>query len=124
MIHPEYRRQRGRRPPRRTLTPIYPGTEGISQASGANSVARPWAARAQPPQEAAPARDALGLLERALRFLHCPPPDADQAALRDGRHPAQLRLALEELVAHQLSMRELRSAAAAPRRPRSAAGAS
>jgi ATP-dependent DNA helicase RecG len=47
-------------------------------------------------------------LETALRYVHRPPPDADVAALAEGRHPAQRRLAFEELLAHQLSLRLLR----------------
>jgi ATP-dependent DNA helicase RecG len=43
--------------------------------------------------------------------VHRPPPDANVALLTDGRHPAQRRLAFEELLAHQLSLRLLRQAA-------------
>ncbi|MES9967846.1 MAG: ATP-dependent DNA helicase RecG, partial [Sedimenticola sp.] len=56
-------------------------------------------------------------LARAIRYLHRPPPDADQKVLLEGRHPAQRRLAFEELLAHQLSLRLLRekqNRAAAP----------
>jgi len=44
----------------------------------------------------------------ALRYLHAPPPDAPLHQLLAGTHPAQLRLALEELVAHNLSLLRLR----------------
>jgi len=47
-------------------------------------------------------------LELALRYVHRPPPDANVAELEEGRHPAQRRLAFEELLAHQLSLRLLR----------------
>ena len=50
-------------------------------------------------------------LEAAVRYVHRPPPDADVAQLAEGRHPAQRRLAFEELLAHQLSLRLLRQAA-------------
>jgi ATP-dependent DNA helicase RecG len=40
----------------------------------------------------------------SIKFLHRPSPDANTAAIVAGEHPAQLRLALEELVAHQLSL--------------------
>jgi ATP-dependent DNA helicase RecG len=43
-------------------------------------------------------------LNAAVRYLHEAPFDADVQALRDGVHPAQQRLALEELTAHQVSM--------------------
>jgi ATP-dependent DNA helicase RecG len=54
----------------------------------------------------------LGLpsLREAILTLHAPPRDADLAALQSGLHPAQRRLALEELLAHQLSLRRQRLA--------------
>jgi ATP-dependent DNA helicase RecG len=63
----------------------------------------------------------MSLLD-ALRYLHAPPPDAPQALIRDGRHPAQLRLALEELVAHNLSLGKLRRQRQARGAPSMAAG--
>jgi ATP-dependent DNA helicase RecG len=50
-------------------------------------------------------------LSEALLYLHQPPPDADVALLQSGRHPCQKRLAFEELLAHYLSLRSLRSLA-------------
>ena len=47
-------------------------------------------------------------LRDALDFVHRPPPDADTELLATGRHPMQRRLAFEELLAHQLSLRLLR----------------
>ncbi|BBI54799.1 hypothetical protein HORIV_72200 [Vreelandella olivaria] len=41
-------------------------------------------------------------------MLHQPPPDVDIEQLTFGQHPATRRLALEELLAHQLSLREVR----------------
>ncbi|MFK7829956.1 MAG: ATP-dependent DNA helicase RecG [Congregibacter sp.] len=121
LIHPEYRRSAGRSAGENagknagnaveedSLTPIYPGTEGISQSQWRKLCGQALEMLIQQaPLELLPQqRDDYGLLS-ALRFLHRPPPDADQQALRDGQHRAQLRLALEELVSHQLSMRELR----------------
>jgi len=49
-----------------------------------------------------------GALRAALEYVHRPPPDAPQDLLAAGRHPAQRRLAFEELLAHQLSLRQLR----------------
>ena len=110
MVHPEYRRGDSEMPSESTLTAIYPSTEGISQGQWRSLCAQALSLLArQPPEELLPPqRGALNLAD-ALRFLHQPPPDADQQALREGRHAAQLRLALEELVAHQLSMRQLRA---------------
>jgi ATP-dependent DNA helicase RecG len=110
LIHPEYRRAAWDNTVEDSLTPIYPSTEGISQAQWRKLCDQALGILARdPPQELLPVRDKdYGLLS-ALSFLHRPPPDADQQALRDGRHPAQLRLALEELTAHQLSMQALRA---------------
>jgi ATP-dependent DNA helicase RecG len=47
-------------------------------------------------------------LAATLDYIHRPPPDADVAALGLRNHPAQKRLALEELLAHNLGMRKLR----------------
>ena len=44
----------------------------------------------------------------ALTMMHRPPREANLAELTSGRHPAQRRLAFEELLAHQLSLRLLR----------------
>ncbi len=50
-------------------------------------------------------------LPAALRYVHRPPPDADLTLLASGSHPAQQRLAFEELLAHHLSLRRLRERA-------------
>ncbi len=52
-------------------------------------------------------------LREALELLHRPPREQDHTQLLTGRHPAQRRLAFEELLAHQLSLRlrKLRTAA-------------
>ena len=47
-------------------------------------------------------------LAAALQFVHCPPADCDVRALQKGQHPAQQRLAFEELLAHYLSIRKLK----------------
>ena len=56
----------------------------------------------------------------ALAMMHRPPRDAHLGELLSGHHPAQRRLAFEELLAHQLSLRLLRQAD----QERSGAGAS
>jgi ATP-dependent DNA helicase RecG len=52
----------------------------------------------------------LPSLRDALLTMHRPPRDADVVALLAGTHPAQQRLALEELLAHHLSLRRQRIA--------------
>ncbi len=93
-----------------TLTPVYPTTSGIGQAQW-----RKLCAQALQRLEQAQPRDLLPAgsgqrftLVEALRYLHAPPPDAPLQHLLGGTHPAQLRLALEELVAHNLSLLRLR----------------
>ena len=109
MIHPEYHRAGAAPYCADALTAIYPGTEGVSQTQWRRLAAQALALlERQPPRELLPADAVAGDLLSALRFLHRPPPDADQRALREGVHPAQLRLAQEELLAHHLSLRELR----------------
>src|SRR5260370_198173 len=47
----------------------------------------------------------LPSLREALHYLHRPPREAQLAELAAGRHPAQRRLAFEELLAHHLTLR-------------------
>jgi len=111
MYHPEYvALGAAGRPMADALTPIYPGSAGVSQAQW-RSLCGQALARLETAgvAELLPASDRYPYdLTRALRYLHAPPPQAPQEQLRDGRHPAQLRLALEELVAHNLSLQRLR----------------
>lgn len=98
-----------------TLDPVYPAIEGVGPASLRRLIMQ---ALDHLPEEAALELlpedwlRPLGLptLRSALLTLHRPPPDADLAALQAGRHPAQRRLALEELLAHQLGLRRQRLA--------------
>ena len=119
MIHPEYRALgEGEPPVAEALTPIYPTTSGIGQNQWRN-LCNQALARLQrwPPADLLPAGHNPYDLGRALQYLHAPPPDAPQELLREGQHPAQQRLALEELVAHNLSLQQLRQrqqAAGAP----------
>ena len=111
MYHPEYRTLHdGQTPVEETLTPIYPTTAGIGQNQWRNlcqqALERLKRARVE---ELLPASDKYHYeLAGALQYLHTPPPDAPLDLLQAGRHPAQLRLALEELVAHNLSLQRLR----------------
>ena len=117
MVHPEYRRifdDAAALEP--TLTPVYPVTEGVSQgrlrmlvrlalAELDTAGVRDWL-----PSEIT-AQLALPSLREALRYVHQPPLDAALDELEDGKHPAQRRLAFEELLTHQMAMRRLRESA-------------
>jgi ATP-dependent DNA helicase RecG len=54
------------------------------------------------------ARHNMAGLRESILYLHRPPPDAQLDQLDAGRHPCQQRLALEEMLAHHLSLRKLR----------------
>ena len=119
IVHPEYRRVHGDANGGATdcLTPVYPTTEGVQQGrlrALTDLALGLLSQRAIVDYVPAGVLDAFELpsLEAALRYVHRPPPDADVAQLAAGRHPAQRRLAFEELLAHQLSLRLLRQAAA------------
>ncbi len=127
MIHPEYRRidSVDRLEVDEYLTPVYPTTEGVHQATLRNLVERvlelmengslvltEWL-----PAEVL-ARLRLPSLQDAVHYVHRPPPDASLLALEEGRHPVQRRLAFEELLAHHLSLRRLREKVQHQRAPR------
>ncbi len=92
-----------------TLTPCYPSTEGLHQASWRKLTAQALKLmQNHPPVELLPAQATAWELAAALRYLHQPPANADLALLTAGQHPAQQRLALEELIAHHLGLLQLR----------------
>ena len=115
LVHPEYRILAADETSsvEEHLTPIYPATEGVQQARlrSLTDMALQWLGRRGVrdwlPEEILRELE-LPSLEAALTFVHRPPPEASQAELGCGRHPAQRRLAFEELLAHQLSLRRLR----------------
>jgi len=115
MVHPEYRVLR----PQQnvvvsdTLTPVYPMTEGVQQGRLRNLVGQALTMMHKaPPDELLPqsVRDKYGMpsLVEALSYLHEPPPEADLANIDAGKHPCQVRLSFEELLAHYMSLRNLR----------------
>ena len=116
MVHPSYQRlpETGEHPVSDRLTPIYPSTEGLGQHTWmrlTDQALEQLAAEKLKLDELLP-EDLLedlslpGLAE-ALQYIHRPPVGADVSALVERRHPCQQRLALEELLAHNLSMRQL-----------------
>lgn len=115
MIHPEYRvlAQNSEVTVADTLTPIYPMTEGVQQGRLRNLVALALRMMQEcPPTELLPRvileKFALPSLSDALSFLHEPPPEADLDSILSGQHPCQIRLSFEELLAHYMSLRNLR----------------
>ncbi|MEM7763558.1 MAG: ATP-dependent DNA helicase RecG [Pseudomonadota bacterium] len=115
IVHPEYRDvgTQAEKAEGDALTPIYPTTDGVNQGRLRALTQRALnLLQANTPLEVLPAstRDKLRLptLTSALSLIHAPPADAATAALAEGSHPAQQRLALEELLAQYLSLRALR----------------
>ena len=126
IIHPEYQRLVADEPAplEQTLTPVYPVTEGLSQARMRRLAGQALAALQDDaggleeiiPQELLRSLKMPSLAD-ALQYVHRPPPGADTTMLQQGQHPCQRRLAFEELLAHTLSLRVLRTELRALRAP-------
>jgi len=124
MVHPQYRRLDDDASVvlEELLTPVYPTTEGLGQKRLGNVIAK---ALQQLPVEAElelipPAlcgKFGLTSLREALLYVHRPPPDARIDQLMQGRHPAQQRLAFEELLTQHMSLKRLRAAVRERRAP-------
>ena len=100
MIHPRYRIVAPGEPLPATLTPVYPTTAGLGQATLRKLVQD--ALEDEAIEDTLPAamqrRYALAPLEDSVRLLHAPPPGADLAA-------AWQRVKFDELLAQQLQLR-------------------
>jgi ATP-dependent DNA helicase RecG len=116
MVHPQYRRVADSEAAvvAECLTPVYPVTEGLSSTRLAGVIARALQRLSTdaelellPPDLRKACK--LSSLRAALLYVHRPPPDADLARLALGAHPAQRRLAFEELLAQHLSLKRLRA---------------
>jgi ATP-dependent DNA helicase RecG len=117
MIHPEYQlvSRDMLEHTETTLTPVYPATEGLAQerlrkltdqALKVLEISNPRLIELLPEDLLAGYR--LPELSRALKYVHRPPRDADVDSLLQGIHPAQQRLAFEELLAHHVSLQSVR----------------
>ncbi|HEY4582878.1 MAG TPA: ATP-dependent DNA helicase RecG [Lysobacter sp.] len=115
IVHPSYRVVAPDEVLGSALDPVYPQIEGVPPATLRRLIG--LAVDRLPPDAALELLPAewwadLGLpsLHDALVTVHRPQADDDIPALLSGRHPAQRRLALEELLAHHLSLRGQRRA--------------
>jgi ATP-dependent DNA helicase RecG len=115
IVHPEYRRvdSCAAKAAEDHLTPIYPATEGVTQGRLRQLVGLALdQTAAHDLKDWLPAAvlegSRLPSLRDALLYVHRPPADAPVEQLLEWRHPAQRRLAFEELLAHQLSLKLLR----------------
>ena len=115
MVHPSYRVLADDEALGDSLDPVYPAMEGIGAASLRRLIGQaldrlPPSAELELLPAASVAQLGLPSLRDALLTVHRPPRDADVAMLLAGRHPAQRRLAFEEMLAHHLSLRRQRIA--------------
>lgn len=118
LYHPEYQHLDGANPPdlEDTLTPIYPLTEGISQTrirDLCSQALKLLKTKGIPELLPESLKNQLGAalaysLVDALKLIHSPPPGFELRRLATGEHPAQQRLAAEELIAHNLSLLRMR----------------
>ncbi len=95
------------------LTPVYPATAGVYPGTLRRLIEQALARylASLPEWLPAPVLQELNLpsLQDALALVHRPPPEIDPVSLTSGAHPAQQRLAFEELLAHVLSLKRLRA---------------
>lgn len=122
IYHPETHQLAGGEPEQlpQTLTPIYPNTEGLSQTRLRKIIQQVLEITQNHCVEELipgflsselPFHQSDSSLNAALQFLHAPPKNSNVDILESGQHPAQLRLAFEELLAHRLSLLQLRAKA-------------
>lgn len=113
MAHPDYKviDEQSHTQVEETLTPIYPTTDGLKQLSlrklcqQAVTLLQKYDIEELLPTQYQPQGYSL---KHALLTLHQPTPDQSTLLLEQGLHPAQQRLAFEELLAQNLSLLKLR----------------
>ncbi|MFC3195379.1 ATP-dependent DNA helicase RecG [Marinicella sediminis] len=117
IIHPEFSLGEDQPPLAETLTPIYPKSEGVSQKllqKAAAQAIQLLQAGAFELDELLPAQwlsaQQLPTLKAALIQVHTPPPELNVNQLMTMSHPAQIRLKIEEILAHFLAMHQARTA--------------
>ncbi|WP_345797856.1 ATP-dependent DNA helicase RecG [Castellaniella sp. MT123] len=100
-----------------TLTPVYPTTQGLSQASLRKAIARALDEADLRDTLPEPVREAYDLADFAtsLRLLHHPGPDISLDLLAGHDHPAWRRIKFDELLAQQLALADARAARQAQR---------
>ena len=110
MVHPEYRLGESAQLLEAALTPVYPTVSGLGQSTWRKLCGQALALLSkEPPEDLLDGitDDRVSLTE-AITFLHNPPPTAALSQIQEGTHPAQIRLAREELIAHQLTVQGVR----------------
>jgi len=107
MVHPQCKKVDEYTPLKPALTPVYPTTASLSQATlrGLVSQVLNEELLADTLPETVLQRLDLPDFASSICLLHQPPPEISLAALENREHPAWRRLAFDELLAQQLSMR-------------------
>lgn len=108
IVHPRFRVLQDDEPLPTALTPVYPTTAGLGQSTLRRLIARAlseadltdtlpedWRQRLQLPDFAG-----------SVRLLHFPPPGLTPEALASVQRPAWRRIACDELLAQQISLRQ------------------
>ena len=114
IIHPDYKFYAPNQPAEteQSLTPVYPTTDGLRQLTlrsltdQALALLDKAAVQELLPNGLYPQQTTLA---QALHTIHRPPPNLDLSQFDEGKHPAQVRLIMEELLAQNLSMLAVRS---------------
>jgi ATP-dependent DNA helicase RecG len=120
IIHPRFHLVAAGESPPEGLTPVYPTTAGLGQATLRRLIGKALARVDFTDTLPAELLQRLNLPDfgAAIRFLHTPPPDMAQAVLEARDYPAWRRVQFDELLAQQLSLRRAylaRRARGAPR---------
>ncbi|MDP4837184.1 MAG: ATP-dependent DNA helicase RecG [Burkholderiales bacterium] len=108
MVHPRVKKIIENNPLPTTLTPVYPTTKGLSQASIRKAVAQAFTIADQSDTLLPSFLTELGLpsFSETVSMLHRPTPDVDSAVLRDSGGAFWGRISFDELLAQQLIMRK------------------
>ncbi|KOO16038.1 ATP-dependent DNA helicase RecG [Vibrio xuii] len=114
IVHPDYKfyAPNQKADVEQTLTPVYPTTDGLRQVTLRNLTDQALELLDKTAvQELLPSGlyDQQTTLAQALHTIHRPPPNIDLEQFDEGKHPAQIRLIMEELLAQNLSMLSVRS---------------
>ena len=107
MVHPKCRSAGEATPLKQALTPIYPTTAGLPQATLTKHIhaALNELTLDDTLPEKVLQRLHLPQFAASVKLLHQPPPDIDEDTLLARAHPAWMRIKFDELLAQQLSMR-------------------
>ena len=113
MIHPNYEilDSKKKRALPKTLTPVYPTTQGLSQGKLRSLITQVLKNRLDNLEDLLPTSIAselnLGSLDEALKETHSP---KKESLAIDELSPAKKRLVTEELIANQIGMRQIKRA--------------